>query len=102
MDPRIIGAARALGQRRADRGQPIALQHVLVLDQSMMLPALTLATVAVMAPARSEAMKAAVSATSARVGSRLSSVPCSRSAWNWAGVTPAAALAVAKFCSISG
>jgi hypothetical protein len=37
-----------------------------------------LATVAVMAPARSDAMKAAVSATSAKVGSRLSSVPCSR------------------------
>jgi hypothetical protein len=50
---------------------------VRLLDQSVMLPALRLTTVAVMAPARSEAMKAAVSATSARVGSRLSSVPCS-------------------------
>ncbi len=51
-----------------------------------MLPALRFATVAVMAPARSEARKAAESATSARVGSRLSSAPSSRIAWNWAEV----------------
>ena len=66
-----------------------------------MLPALRLTTVAVMAPARSEATKAAVSATSARVGSRFSTVPCSRSAWNSAGVTPAAALIAANFATAS-
>ena len=56
-----------------------------------MPPALRLTTVAVIAPARSEATKAAVSATSASVGSRLSSVLCSSRARNSAGVTPAAA-----------
>ena len=59
----------------------------------MMLPALTFATVAVMAPARSEARKAAVSATSARVGSRFSSVPCSRTAFGCYLPDPQAAIA---------